>query len=146
MPFLSYRKDNKFIEHKLDSDDTTVGRAHECTISIQNDTEISRFHCSVHRHVDGTYWVIDTASKNGTFLNGKRILNEEVQLKPGDIVRVGGTNLKFTKVSAYDTGAAFQEAEEDLEQGKGLNQALQEIVSQHKKTAKPNSGSKSQEE
>ena len=51
------------------------------------DGQISRVHCRLLRLADS--WVVeDLSSRNGTFLNGKRITKAEMQ--PGDRLRVGG--------------------------------------------------------
>jgi pSer/pThr/pTyr-binding forkhead associated (FHA) protein len=39
-------------------------------------------------------WVEDVGSTNGTFVNGAR-LEEPRRLEPGDVVRVGETDLRF---------------------------------------------------
>lgn len=128
MPYISYKKGNQVIEKKLVSDDNTVGRSDECTIKIDTDTEVSRIHCSIQQYSDGSYWLIDTASKNGTFLNGTRLLNDEAKLGSGDVIRVGMTKLLFSESSRYDTTAAFKEAEKEIAEGKDVNQALREIT------------------
>ena len=134
MPYISYKKDSRVIEQKLVSDDNTVGRSDECTIKIENDTEVSRIHCSIQQYSDGSYWLIDTASKNGTFLNGNRLLNDEAKLKSGDVIRVGMTKLLFSESSRYDTTAVFKEAEKEIAKGKGVNQALRKITRNRQKT------------
>lgn len=130
MAFLSYKEDDHPREIEITGEDLTIGRSHDCTIQITDDTEISRFHCSVQRYSDGSYWLLDTASKNGTFLNGKRVLNEETKLNSGDVIRVGRTKLTFSKGRRCNTTRAFEEAQQDLEQGRGVNDVLDEIRKQ----------------
>ena len=56
------------------------------------DPEIARVHCEVQ--VEGDRVVVtDADTPNGTFLNGKRIAQQ--QLQPGDVIRIGKTELKF---------------------------------------------------
>jgi signal transduction histidine kinase/pSer/pThr/pTyr-binding forkhead associated (FHA) protein len=57
------------------------------------DREVSRRHFEVVNQPDG-YWIRDLASNNGTFVNGTCV--SFCQLKSGDRIRVGQTELLFT--------------------------------------------------
>jgi len=50
----------------------TLGRATENDVVVE-DAFISRRHCAILVHLNQTCEVYDTASKNGTFLNGTRL-------------------------------------------------------------------------
>jgi len=39
-------------------------------------------------------WIFDVGSTNGTFVNGKQISGRK-RLKSGDVVKVGGTELRY---------------------------------------------------
>ncbi len=65
----------------LKKDRTSIGRDVRNDIAIHDDV-ISSFHASI-LHEQGRIYLEDTSSKNGTFLNGKRI--ERAELKDGDI-------------------------------------------------------------
>ena len=67
----------------------TVGRAQRADFVVDS-TLVSRLHCRLEGKRDGVD-VIDLASTNGTFVNGKRI--ERARLKIGDRLRVGRTEL-----------------------------------------------------
>src|SRR5262249_40472957 len=54
----------------------------------------SRRHCKVERLADGSYFLADLGSTNGTRLNGARI-REPVQLAEGDKIFLGATIVKF---------------------------------------------------
>jgi len=56
------------------------------------DTEISRQHAIVELADDDTWWVRDTGSRNGTFVDGARIA-ERVPIAHGTVIRVGRTLL-----------------------------------------------------
>ena len=129
---LSYKQKGKLAECKMTAEDISIGRDEECTIKIDDDPKVSRFHCSLLRYSDGSYWLIDSASKNGTYLNGNRIMNDEAMLKPGDTFRIGSTKFTLTQTSHDDTAAYFQEAEQEIAQGKSVNQALREIIGKRK--------------
>lgn len=59
------------------------------------DPMVARVHCEIH--VRGDQVIIqDAETPNGTFVNGKRIRREILQ--PGDIIRMGNTQLRFQAV------------------------------------------------
>lgn len=76
----------------LDSEVMTMGREPSMMIPLTSDTTASRRHASV-QYVNGAWSVRDEGSSNGTFVNGVRI--QEQPLFPGDIIRVGSTELRF---------------------------------------------------
>jgi len=67
----------------------TVGRSRDCDICIEH-TSVSRQHAELIKKTQG-YAVRDTDSKNGTFVNGRRI--SENLLKDGFTVRFGEVTL-----------------------------------------------------
>jgi len=70
-----------------------LGRGSDADVRI-NDDEISRRHVRVEQRGDSV-WIEDLGSRNGTFVNGERIVNTE--LKDGDKIQLGATTiLKFT--------------------------------------------------
>jgi len=64
-----------------------VGRAVHCRVRI-NAASISREHARVVAE-DGRVFVVDQGSTNGTFVNGKQIGGEPVELMIGDALRFG---------------------------------------------------------
>src|SRR5436190_1583650 len=63
-----------------------IGRSEDCHLRPGSDL-ISRHHCVLL--VDEGYVALrDFGSKNGTYVNGERVVNER-ELKAGDCVRVG---------------------------------------------------------
>src|SRR5215470_2518683 len=71
----------------------TIGRDADIELPLR-DGSISRRHCKVERLADGSYFVADLGSTNGTRLNGARI-REPVQLAEGDKIFLGATIVKF---------------------------------------------------
>ena len=55
---------------------------------------ISRKHAMIQVEENGGHYLIDLGSANGTFVNGKRIYTP-VNLKTGDLIKVGNTSLSF---------------------------------------------------
>jgi predicted component of type VI protein secretion system len=70
-----------------------IGRAEECDVRPLSE-EVSRRHCAVHVG-PADVWVEDLGSRNGTFVNGEKI-GEKIRVKDGDIIRVGGLELKVS--------------------------------------------------
>ena len=70
-----------------------IGRDKANTISLQNDSYVSRHHAWV-LFIKGSYWVEDLGSTNGTLLNGE-VLSERKQIFPGDRIKLGRTELVF---------------------------------------------------
>jgi hypothetical protein len=72
--------------------DATIGRGGGCAVALTFDTFVSQVHARAFDR-DGTLWVDDAGSTNGTLVNGKRI-TEPVKLRKGDTVQVGETVLE----------------------------------------------------
>jgi len=82
-------------EFELDSTPLTVGRAGQNDVAIGGDEFASARHVRFEPRRDGV-WVQDLGSTNGTYVNGVRII-EARRLAPGDVVRVGETDLRFER-------------------------------------------------
>jgi hypothetical protein len=75
--------------------DATIGRGGGCAVALAFDTFVSQVHArAIDR--DGTLWVEDAGSTNGTLVNGKRIA-ETTKLRKGDRVQVGETVLEVQR-------------------------------------------------
>jgi hypothetical protein len=77
----------------LDSHPLTIGRAVNNDVSMPDDEYASGRHARFEPRRDGVY-VEDIGSTNGTFVNGIRLTRER-KLTPGDVIRVGETDLRF---------------------------------------------------
>jgi pSer/pThr/pTyr-binding forkhead associated (FHA) protein len=69
----------------------SVGRHDDCQIRIRS-SQVSRRHCELYED-KGNLMVKDLGSSNGTFVNGKRVLGQQI-LKPGDVLTIGGVTLR----------------------------------------------------
>ncbi len=76
-------------------DELTVGRAPGCGVPLEGDTFASKVHARVFRR-DGSLWIEDLGSTNGTFVNSERIL-APAQLHRGDRLQVGQTVLEVAR-------------------------------------------------
>jgi diguanylate cyclase (GGDEF)-like protein len=88
----------------LERDEVILGRALEADVRI-NDTLVSRQHAAIRAAVTssggGTEYVIhDLDSRNGTFLNGRRVTAERLQ--NGDKITIGETILRFDLLDEID--------------------------------------------
>jgi FHA domain len=81
------------IERELDSTPVTIGRAPDNDLSIDADEFASVHHARIEPRRDGV-WLRDLESTNGTFVNGVK-LNRSQKLVPGDVIRVGETDLRY---------------------------------------------------
>lgn len=72
--------------------ETSVGRSKLCDVIFSNST-VSRFHAVVALRKDGFY-VFDTESKSGVYVNEKQIEKKE-KLSNGDIIAFGTAIMKF---------------------------------------------------
>jgi hypothetical protein len=77
----------------LDSHALTIGRGTTNDVSLPDDEYSSTRHARFEPRRDGV-WIEDIGSTNGTFVNGIRLTRER-KLVPGDIVRIGETDLRF---------------------------------------------------
>ena len=68
-----------------------IGRGEDADVLVL-DVEASRQHCSI-RFSEGRFYILDLNSKNGTFVNSKKV--DLFQLRSGDQIRVGSTTLFF---------------------------------------------------
>jgi hypothetical protein len=70
-----------------------IGRRSSCPISL-GFASVSRFHAVLGKSRDQGFYIVDTGSKNGTFINGKRLVpHQRHALNAGD--RLGFSHLEL---------------------------------------------------
>lgn len=79
--------------YPLDSRPLTVGRGTNNDLPLAGDEYASGRHARFESRRDGV-WLEDIGSTNGTFVNGIRLTRER-RLAPGDVVRIGETDLRY---------------------------------------------------
>ena len=68
------------------TDGLSLGRDPECSV-VLDDGNVSRFHARLVFH-NAAIWVQDVGSRNGVFLNEKRVVRHK-QFSPGDELVIG---------------------------------------------------------
>ncbi|MFN7988018.1 MAG: RDD family protein [Thermoanaerobaculia bacterium] len=79
-------------EIELSDGEVTLGRSRSCTVRVDHES-VSRSHALV-TFANGTATLKDLNSSNGTFVAGRRILNETV-LRSGDRVQIGAAVVEY---------------------------------------------------
>lgn len=72
----------------------TLGRAADADVALMWDPNVSRLHATVEQVAAQWTIVDDGVSRNGTFVNGERIVGRR-RLRSGDHIRVGSSTLTF---------------------------------------------------
>lgn len=72
------------------------GSMFEKYLSLPNDVRVSKVHCVIIHHGDKLY-LKDEDSRNGTFLNGKRI-DRPIVIQKDDVIGVGETRLEIQRI------------------------------------------------
>jgi predicted component of type VI protein secretion system len=80
---------------KLSDGVTSVGRHDDCWIRIKS-SQVSRRHCEIFES-GGKLTIRDLGSSNGTYVNGKRVLGQQL-LTPGDELTLGAVTLRVAKL------------------------------------------------
>jgi pSer/pThr/pTyr-binding forkhead associated (FHA) protein len=99
------------LEIPLKKEKFLIGRAKECALRAGSEA-ISRQHCAISRHESG-YTVKDLGSRNGTYVNDKRI-TEEVPLAAGNELRVGPLKFRVDTIAEKVEKAATPGANSPL--------------------------------
>jgi pSer/pThr/pTyr-binding forkhead associated (FHA) protein len=76
----------------LEQDSTNAGRDPQSDVFL-DDITVSRKHAVIERRADGSWFVRDVGSLNGTYVNGEQV--DETKLATGDEVQIGKFKLTF---------------------------------------------------
>jgi pSer/pThr/pTyr-binding forkhead associated (FHA) protein len=77
--------------HEIQQAQLVIGRSSGCELVLADDT-VSRRHAELFTE-DGRWLLRDLDSSNGTWLNGRRIVEAEV--RRGDVLHLGGCRLRL---------------------------------------------------
>ena len=89
---LTFSVDGNSITRPLHSGRNTIGRLAPASEIILNIEGVSREHATINVSMDNIR-IVDLKSKNGTFVNGKRV--EQRVLQAGDMIALGPVKLRF---------------------------------------------------
>ena len=105
-PLLTFRREPEIWAWLCLSDDSklpvthwenVIGRSKRSDIVIDFPT-VSRSHAVLTRYDDGSWTVTDADSKDGVFVNGKRVKIRALQ--PEDVISIGGVEMTLQPISA----------------------------------------------
>ncbi len=77
----------------------TIGRSRDNTVSLHMSPQVSRQHAIVRCHNAWQYQIMDLGSRNGTFVNGRRVITPVV-LENGAVIRITNNELTFEQTDA----------------------------------------------
>ncbi len=131
---LHYSKqDGLSKEFDIGERSITIGRSPDADIILLDD-KVSRVHCGI-RLWDGEFYIKDLKSKNGTFVNGRRV--EVAKLKASDVIKVGSYTFTFEQPAGTGTETALREISDEMDLGKGYSTLLKEIVNTSQEAPEP---------
>jgi len=122
--------DGEQKEFEIGRKSITIGRGAETDVLIA-DKLASRIHCELS-YKDGSYFLRDCDSRNGTFVNDRLI--KVCRIKPGDRIRVGDMFVAVEASPRKGTVMVLCELNDDMAKGKGYHTILQEIIRDEKAT------------
>lgn len=104
--FLDEQFDGRTYEFALPK--TTVGRGDHNTLTI-HDNGVSQTHCEIL--VYGSEVIVrDLGSRNGTFVNGELLHNQQRQLKSGQIVQFGSVKARLELEESFSSDTVEETA------------------------------------
>jgi len=83
----------------------TIGRSKDNTVSLHFSPHVSRQHAIIRCHNAYEYQIMDLGSRNGTFVDGRRVITP-LTLRHGSIIRITTNELHFEQIedAAVDSG------------------------------------------
>lgn len=85
----------KQVEITTVSSGWAIGRSSTCAIRIP-DSSISRCHAILNYHPENGFFITDLASRNGTWVNARRLNKMQRQvLRDGDLLKIGKLSVEF---------------------------------------------------
>ena len=92
--YVSVVIDNKEVQRRPLTGAISLGRSLDCDLWL-DDPRLSRTHCKLEPALQGDgFVVLDMGSRNGTYVNGKRVVERAV-LAHRDVITVGRAQIKF---------------------------------------------------
>jgi NAD-specific glutamate dehydrogenase/predicted ATPase/pSer/pThr/pTyr-binding forkhead associated (FHA) protein len=89
----------------LEHDRYVIGKSSDADVVVESDPTVSRRHATLTER-DGTWYVADLQSRNGTWVNRERVVDERA-LQDRDRLQVGKTSLIFHDGSDAGASASY---------------------------------------
>ena len=108
VPFLLLRDGDgvqRLVRLSVDDERLTIGRGEGVDLALDWDDRVSRVHAELERVGETWALVDDGLSRNGSYVNGKRLRGRRL-LEEGDELRLGGTRVVFRAPDAVGGGGA----------------------------------------
>lgn len=84
----------------------TIGRGKDNTVSLHMSAQVSRQHAIVRCHNAWQYQIMDLGSRNGTYVNGRRVITP-VLLDHGAVIRISNTELTFEQFEGASPDSSY---------------------------------------
>ena len=104
MPYLQTHQENVLEKptFPLGTSPVRIGRLPECEIAVDRN-DVSRIHARI-LFEDNQYFLEDLKSRNGTFLNGEKVI-DKMPIREGDVLRFCDVEFTFCAEEADGSGA-----------------------------------------
>lgn len=90
--FLIYSEAGQ--NRRMDCKDVMIIGREDGSDIVLHDTRVSRRHAMLYRMQEGSYYLVDEGSSNGSYVNAVRI-TLPTRLKDGDQISIGSMNIQF---------------------------------------------------
>src|SRR5579859_2866049 len=108
---LQVTKDRKLVSKvTIAANPFVIGRAPNCSLPL-DESLASREHANIIFE-NGSYWLVDQGSRNGTLLNDEKVTAKK-ELRDGDEIVIGATRLKFV----WDKSSQDDDTDDDKARG-----------------------------
>jgi pSer/pThr/pTyr-binding forkhead associated (FHA) protein len=127
-PFVVWRDAGArqvLLELGVDTGRLTVGRSDAADLSLPFDSEVSRVHAELERLGDDWTLSDDGLSRNGSFVNGERVVGRR-RLRDGDALRFGDTLVLYR--SPGEAGAAETVAAADRPEASAITETQRRVL------------------
>lgn len=84
----------------------TIGRSRDNSVSLHFSPHVSRQHAIIRCHNAYQYQIMDLGSRNGTFVNGRRVITPTI-LNHGAVIRITNNELTFEQFEQTTTDATY---------------------------------------
>jgi adenylate cyclase len=84
----------------------TIGRSRDNTVSLHNNPHVSRQHAVVRCHNACQFQIMDLGSRNGTFVNGRRVVTPTL-LNSGAVIRITNDELIFEQYEQTSSDRSY---------------------------------------